>query len=383
MDDRNSALYDLLLRQGPMANQEIAALLGLSPATITHLIQALEQEGMLQELPAQAYPVEAHPHQDSQHRSRRKTTFRPNPAFAQALVADCSGSLIHFRRVAFDLREVEGDLAVIDTADPDQTVRSSLELVKRQLTQPAGQHIRAVGITQPWPTPDPTLGQVLPKRLADALAEHCCLPVRLIENARALALHDAFAGAGRRAEHFLTVYIHERLSLGLFVNGHLYDPAADGHPGLEAWVLPGGETAGDRLSRRSVNRQVEAMGGRVEHHETYRILQQALENPATRSEAAALCGRLGQDCARLLGNLAAALAPERIFLYSPLNELGSAFARPLAEGLGRTVERLGLGDGWKPALAAGAAKSAFDLWLSTKARSCAEPEGSIDPAARS
>jgi hypothetical protein len=152
---------------------------------------------------------------------------------------------------------------------------------------------------------------------------------------------------------------------------------------LEAWVLPCGGTAGERLSRRSVNRQVEAMGGRVEHHETYRILQQALETPMIRTEAAALCGRLGQDCARLLGNLAAALAPERIFLYSPLNELGVPFSRPLAEGLGTAAERLELGDGWKPALAAGAAKAAFDLWLSTKARSCAEPEGSADQAAGS
>jgi predicted NBD/HSP70 family sugar kinase len=293
--------------------------------------------------------------------------------------------MLHFRRVHFDLGADISEIGMVELTTPERVLEETLALAGI-LGRGPETRVSTIGLIVPWHAADPRFSGQFPDTLAAALAGKAGLPLRRITSARALALHDAYAGSARQMNHFITLHIHETVGLGIFLNGGLHDPPPGNTAGgtLAAWRLSTGEKADDCLGRPAINRQVEKMGFRVEHHETYRVLQQALAKAPDDCPASQLAAGLAGSAASLIANLSIAFEPERIFLYSPLNEMETAFRVPLGAALeslgsGQLASSVELADDWKAAMARGAAKAAFDLWLSTPARRSGPLEGSEDP----
>ncbi len=400
MDKRISTLYDHVLHCGPLSNQELSGKLGLSPASLTHLIQSMEQRGLLRELPAQNYPPESLPtSSEGQHRSRRKTTFAPNPDAGSTLVFSCMGSHIYVRVARFDLRPDDTWSRQVDINDAARCLEACLQLVKKAQRE-LKPSLRGLAIILPWHYPSGALPSDFPQNLAETLKQASGLPLAFIQEAQALALAEAYTGTSRRFDHFMTLYIHEGLDLAIFIGGRLMSSGLSQHPShdMNNFILdpqgpslpgfPRGSGAAC-LSRPALTLRLQALGYQVEHHETWRVLHLALQRGTPGTEE--LLVELSSHVALTTVNLLALAMPQHLVIFCPLNELGPRFTSLLEKSIrallgdekgNRAIAKISYSLEWNQALTSGAAKAGFDAWLNTLIRIDAFPEESEVPAKR-
>lgn len=374
-------LFEELYRLGPLSNQEIATRFDLSPASITHLLQPLIQSHMLEILPPEDYPLDRED-KNSGIKRRRKATVTPNGSWGYVLTVDIGARFLGIRKVGFDL---QADLAFFETIPLHsgdkvvETIVHSIQTLEKNIPgKLLGLGVTVAGRKNPQ---DGTVsfghieGLASGFDLAGALSQALGIPCVLENDANALAIYERFAGEGRHREHFMCLFINEGVGLGILANGQLYQGFMN-HAGESGHLIvnPQGPRLADLpqgsveayVGRKAVAAHLAQAGIEAPDYQVWKTL--AASNVAGSPGETVFQGIVG-TIALLSVNLIHLFAPETIFIYGPLAELGPIFRDPLhlqarqltsanrAEGVARAITTR---TDWKTAMAIGTAKSTID-----------------------
>lgn len=377
-------LLEELYRLGPLSNQEIASQFDLSPASITHLLQPLLQNHMLDILPPEDYPINRDD-RSSGIKRRRKATVTPNGSWGYVLSIDIGARFLGVRKIGFDL---QADLSFLETVplNPDADLVDAIVQCVRNIQKTLRGHLLGVGITLAG-RKHPETGRVSFSHiaglddnydLAKGLSQQLELPCVIENDANALAIFERFAGEGRHRDHFMCLFINEGVGLGILANGQLYQgfmnhAGESGHlimdprgPGIAD--LPRGSVEA-YVGRQAVAAQLNKAGIEAPDYQVWKALA-AANVPGSPGEA--IYHDIVGTIALLSVNLIHLFAPETIFIYGPLAELGESFREPLRQqAMGLTSPNRAQGiagaictrSDWKTAMAIGTAKSTIDQIL--------------------
>ncbi|HMA35349.1 MAG TPA: ROK family transcriptional regulator [Chloroflexia bacterium] len=237
----------LVLRQiyfdAPISRLEISRRSGLSPATVTIVVNDLIDKGIV---------VESGSEESEGGRPRRLTTI--NPEYGYFIGVDCGETQIQVE--LFDLtlraRAVRKLPMSPGNTTPQQVVALIVEAIETLLAGHgiARSRIVSVGIGVPGLV-DPATGVSIfaPNwgwhniRLAAMLEAQLALPVYLDNGAKAVALAEMWFGAGRRMDSLAVLLIGTGVGSGIIANGSLYRGATNsagewGHTVLELMGRP-------------------------------------------------------------------------------------------------------------------------------------------------
>jgi len=217
----NERLVLTMIRQnGALAKSEIARMTGLTPQTVSVIIRALEQDGLLLKGDPQRGRV-----------GQPSVPIRLNPEGAYVL-----GLLIDRRSADMVLTDFKGAIQArrritFTAPDFEDVLRFARHAVTelRALVPPAGQaRVAGLGIAMPfrvwdWAT-TPTAMQAWRDRDFRAdLALASDLPVFLQNDASAACGAELVFGTGTQAQDFLYFYVGHFIGGGLVLNGGLFD----------------------------------------------------------------------------------------------------------------------------------------------------------------
>jgi predicted NBD/HSP70 family sugar kinase len=319
--------------------------------------------------PAEAYPREAQEAEAGENR-RRKATVSPDPRYGYVITIEIHPAYASFRRVnlALDLEpEANETLPIEDDTDIHRMVTERLVRLRHLDPRP----LRALGITAPGrldPVSQsvafgPLWAQAIPP-LARHLEAAFGVPCVVENDASALAIADFYAGAARDLDHFVSLYLNEGMGMGIYTNGQPYH----GHRHRAGELAP--LSPGHSLGREVLHRNMVDRGIVIPPNLTWRTLSQAWEQRFRGSPVLADLHR------EIIGSLAAlgisllqVLAPQRLFVWGPLAELGQRWEEELRQaimtlapppwgpGLAAAVE---VRRDWKGAMAQGTAHSAWE-----------------------
>ncbi len=208
------------VRAEPLSRADLARRTGLTRAAITGIVDGLIADGLIVEGARAEAPV---------GRSPILLEVRPQARFAAGLNISREGYVL-------GLVDLCGDVTVAQTyaadefASPDEALDFLCEELKRLTAAHRGDRFLGVGITAPGPL-DAAAGRILhPPNLAfwedfpvaDALADRWGCPVRLENNAKALALAEKDYGAGRALGSFLELVVDTGIGAGIVLDGTLF-----------------------------------------------------------------------------------------------------------------------------------------------------------------
>lgn len=235
MTKRTALIWAELVRMGPMANQELAEHLDLSPASITQIVRPLVKSGVLIELDPSNYRAERLRETDSGIKKRRKITLTPNPDLGYALCASFRGRTLSFQKVGFDLRPDEGFQHNLDLKLDDE-VSSQIRDALRSIMDKDPRALLALGFSVSGRV-DPTKGEVLYSTnlpyligldLGRSLSLDLGAPCVILNDSHAISVGERFSGEARDTKHFITLFIDEGVGMGIFIDGKAYQ----GHENL-------------------------------------------------------------------------------------------------------------------------------------------------------
>lgn len=217
---------EALLHQPGLSRAELSERVGLSRATVTALVQDLEQAGV----------VRQHAEEGAE---RRRTIGRPplhvslEPTAAYAVGVDLAGD--HVRAAVCDLGGAV--IAVTQaTIGPDDEADVMLECaeevtrvaVAEAAVDPAKVLGAGVGVAAPVDAERGTIhaASLLPRwrgvALREALEQRLGMPVQIDNDANACALAESLFGAGRGVQQLAVVRLSGCVGLGLILDGRLF-----------------------------------------------------------------------------------------------------------------------------------------------------------------
>ena len=338
-----SAVLDLIQTRGPITRSQLARELRLSPPTITRIVTALIESGLVYE------------HSSASSSGGRRPTLVDFNARANLIIgvyigremvgalADLNGEILHRDR-APSCHGEEGVCRLIEFVQSLHEKARQLHLTVRGVgigapsivTQPEGVVILAP--TLDWR--DVPLRQ----RLEDALG----VPAFVQNEINLIALGEQWRGAGRGIDNMVCISLGEGIGAGLIVGGQLFNGShfAAGEIG---YLVPNArflgrtyETFGSLeseagsfgivrryLERRAAMRLAEGQPGplRADSPPTVdAVLQAAREGDAI---AQAVVDETVEYLTIAIANLAAIMDPQRVILTGELIEFGDLFLEPV------------------------------------------------------
>jgi len=375
---------------GPMSNQELSQHLELSPASITHLLQPLVRHGILEEKPPEDYPEEAlsNPFDEGQRR-RRKITVYPNANLGYLITIEFTNSSVILRKVRFDLqldKEADYQINLNRNADIVRTLSSAIQDMRDR----DNRNLLGIGLTVSGLL-DAEGTTVLQSNyqaflsglnLKEDLEKACSCPVVLCNDANALAVFERYTGKARNINNFFSLCINEGVGIGIFANGHLYEgymnrAGESGHwiidpQGIQAPNLPRGSFEA-YVSQNAIYQQLKDAGFKINESQAYSTLHYELAvNHHPSVKAHKVLDTVCEKTALLCANLINIFAPEKIFIYGPLADLGDTFLSRVRGGIRSFTSSLKkqsyaeiveLSDQWKYAMCIGTAKCVIDTYL--------------------
>lgn len=341
-DVGRTRVVDVLRTQGVASRAELVRATGLSRASVSAVVAALQGEGLVVEEPAA-------PDRRAAGRGRPPNLLRFNSsaravlgiAFdrdgVRAAITDLSLDILAEESLRFDLptAPIEEALAAAG-AVIDGAIRASG--VGRDLVIGAGVSlpvpidlvadvIAAPKIVPPW-------ADLKPRR---AFEELTGLPVYIDNDANAAALAELRWGAGRGLSDFVYVKLYPGVGAAIVSGGHLYRGAAGfagelGHirAGEHGPVCACGNRGcvGPSVGMRHVIELLRPThGGRLSAR---RVLELVAEGDA---EALRVVHDAGRVLGRTLANLCNVLNPEAIVLGGALAAAGGALTAGVREGI--------------------------------------------------
>lgn len=225
LQEANPRLVLRLIREaGSISRAELARLTGLHPSTITRITAALIEAGLVQEMG------------EGQNDLGRKP-------IALRLVPEA----VHVLGVAVETTFVAGVLVnlgaqitaraeVAYVPDEGKTpIQEKILAVIEELLREAGRRgiqVAGIGVAMHGMVDSqrgvslfaPAIGwRNVP--LAELIGEHCGLPVRMENNARAMVLGEYWFGSGRGVQHLLGVKVGQSIGSGIILGGQPFTGA--------------------------------------------------------------------------------------------------------------------------------------------------------------
>ena len=213
-----SVVLAALRQLQPISRSRLAALTGLTAATITHMVDTLQDFGLLIEAPAQTHQV-----------GRRPSLLSLDPGRGQLVGLEISRSSVRAIRTNF-AGEI---LAVAEQAfQPRTPVERNVAVLQSVIRFVLGDQLPLLGIGVGVPGPvDSAAGVVLGPpnfggwrnvALTELLAEAFGAPCWLDDDAKAAALGERWYGSGRQAETLLYISLRSGVGAGLIVGERVY-----------------------------------------------------------------------------------------------------------------------------------------------------------------
>jgi predicted NBD/HSP70 family sugar kinase/biotin operon repressor len=365
------ALLMTLLRYESVSRVRLAQMTGVSPTTITNLVNELLEQGVIAEDVSSS-------HDERNERSERRGAGRPQTGlrivpdarFVVAVHIDVDAvyiavSDLFAQPVARRSFPLTGDIS------PDNVLPQITAMAREAMAESGvpthlfiGAGVGASGLVDPYTGVNviaPNLGwHNVP--LCEALTEQLGLPVSVDNNVRAMALGEMLFGAGRGGHTLAFVYSRVGVGAGFVVGDQLYrgSGAGAGEIGHTTMIPDGGELCGcgntgcleTLVSEPAIVRAAQ----RVASENPGGILAEALENgagkPIERVFAAAragdpLTGNLLEARAHYMGialaNLVNVLNPELIVMGGIFAQ-GQDVLLPTVEATMRARAFAGLGE---------------------------------------
>lgn len=339
-----SAILQLIGRAGPIARNEIARQLGLSPATVTKVTRELIDGGIV-------HVVDQAPSRGG----RPALLLATVGSAAHALGVKVAPDHIVGVRVDLDARVLERFEAPFDASHPDAV--GDLERLLRPHVAPreGAPLLLGVGLGVPGVVGGAGLRGVESQRLAwegielgEVLGQKLGVPVLVDNDVNTLAIAERLYGRGRRCGNFVTVTIGRGVGLGIIIDGDVYRGARGGAGELgHTVVAPDGPLCecGRRgclealVSDPALVRQAHASGV-IEAGagiDELRLLARDGDDAA-----AALFRAAGATLGRAVAGVVSVLDPELVLLSGEGTEawplLADAFGETYAAAAGAPVE---------------------------------------------
>jgi predicted NBD/HSP70 family sugar kinase len=210
------AILRLIGASGPIARNEIARSLGLSPATVTSVTRELIERGLVRV-------------------ANRAPSRGGRPAVLLELVGGAASAFgvkiapdhLVGVRVDLDAEVLERFQAPLEVATPDGLERIG-KLLREWTGSRSASPLLGVGLGVPGVVDtagglvtSPMLGwRELP--LATVLQEHLDVPVLVDNDVNTLAVSERLYGRGRSVNDFITVTLGRGIGLGIIVGGDIY-----------------------------------------------------------------------------------------------------------------------------------------------------------------
>ena len=355
MDQRDGKLLDVLLKAGPLSNQELAARLGISPSAVSNATTRLVYEGAIAPLTADGFRGETQPGK------RRKRTYRLNPAYGTAVVVEIDFDFVTLHLIGFDLGPVTSKRVPIARSERDvilDTIEAELKLL---VGSAADMGLCGIGFSMPgqvdfhssvaihntridnWDNVDFSRFAVFSRNI---VTENVANSVALGEHAR---------GNAREIDDFVLLHVGNGAGMGIVIGGalhrgHNYAAGEAGHVIIEessrtTCACGNHGCLESFVSRRAVMhelerlRQSEVPSGILSDFDShqddgiYAVLGSYYESGD--KVAYILMQELAHKLGLAAANFVQILAPARIVLSGPVINLGAPFLDLVEQSLRR------------------------------------------------
>lgn len=214
-----------LLHQQCLSRTRLSRLTGLSSTTITNLISELLAQGIVVE-----EGLEESAHRRGAGRPRTALRLVPEARLAvgvhigigsiRVALADLRAHLLHYSSLALPVEK-----------SPEEVVRETCARIQEAITESGvnPRHVVGIGVgASGLVNPETGINVVAPNLgwrnvpLGDWFARQLNMPVCVDNNARAMALGEAWFGAGQNVHTLAFVYVRVGVGAGLVVGGQLY-----------------------------------------------------------------------------------------------------------------------------------------------------------------
>ncbi len=337
-----AAIFDAIHRVGPVSRTDLANTLGLSPATVSSITADLIRTGMV-------YEAE----QGVSSRAGRKPILLDidyDHDFVVGAKLSATTLTVAITNLRAEVR-VARDAALADHAPEDvadviaRTVHAAARAAGLEEAALAGMCLSVPGIV------DAATGRVrhspLPAwcqaPLADLVHDRLAIPVMIENDVNALAVAEAWFGAGSDHADFLVVTLGRGVGLGIVLDGHVYRGPAGGAGEFGHTVLSLAEdgtvtTVEDLLSDEALLRRARGLLRETDapaHMPALLALAHAGEGPARQ-----ILARAGTELGVALSTLVNIFAPTLLVLGG--ESVGAApFLLPSARA---ALQRYAFGD---------------------------------------
>ncbi|MFE4423404.1 ROK family protein [Streptomyces sp. NPDC056817] len=338
-----TVLLETLRAEGPASRQQLAALTGLSSATVNRLVEALKREGLIVDA-ERAPSTGGRPPQLIRYNADAQTVLALalGPRRIIGAVADLAGTVRY--------REERPTLAPGEAAPGDNEIFHNLLAFIRDLAKRAGRLAappRAVAVGVPGVVGGqngrvefaPALGwRSMP--LAALLTEELGLPVAVENNVNLIALATHRHGPGIGMQHMAVVVAEVGVGAGLILGGSLHRGRLGGagevgyllleHDSLDRpW--PGFGDLESRIGLAGIGRRMAGAGFTVGDGELPAVGQLFEAARSGNGRAGKLVRELADDFSLLVANVAVLLSPEQIALGGETFRRGADLLLPAIE----------------------------------------------------
>lgn len=373
MEQRDGNILNLLYKQGPLSNQELATQLGISSSAVSNATRRLLEGGAVVVRDADDYSGQVQPG------SRRKRTLGINPEYGYAVVVEIDFDYIILHKLRYDLESVyskrvpvsgmdrdviletvEEELRSLGGRRPDEGLLSEEELRSRGSGGADGR-LCGIGFCMPGQV-DHTRNVAIHNTRIDnwnnvdfnRFATYS--DTIAVENvANAVALGEHVRGAARGIEDFIVLRVGNGAGMGIMIGGRLHRGRnfAAGEAGHVIVDESSRATCscGNRgcletyISRRAVMRELkrlkesevpsDILTDLESHHGDgiFRVLGTYYE--AGDKVAYLVMEELAHKLGLAAANFVQILAPERVVLSGPISQLGDRFLEMVQQVLRR------------------------------------------------
>lgn len=208
-----AAVYEHLVRRGPHARTDLAAVLGLSHPTLTRLARELLENGLLRELPPRP-----------QAKGRPQLPLDVAEEHVRLIGVKITATAVHTSVVTVRGQSLEELAAPLRRKDPDAVIATVTELC--EALRSSHPRIAGVGIglggrvdDDGVVAPAELLGWEGPVPLRERLEQALGLPVSVRNDIHALLEGLAWFGAGRRHDSFVAITVGAGVAVGTVEGG--------------------------------------------------------------------------------------------------------------------------------------------------------------------
>ncbi|MFI5062938.1 MAG: ROK family protein [Streptosporangiales bacterium] len=291
--NRSRALWEVFLN-GPLTRQEVGAVAGLSPATVSNLVAALVAEGVVAEVGL-----------EDSNGGRPRGLLQVNPDYGYVIGVDVGETAFLVELFDFSLRPLARHTSVTDLSvlDPDDAVGHIVTGITSVIAEAgvAEQAILGVGVAVPGLVEHRESAVVHGQSVGwDAvpleamLRRETDLPILVDNGAKTLGQAERWFGAARGTDNAVIVLLGIGVGMCFISNGEVYRGATSsagewGH----TTVMVGGRTC--RCGAEGCLEAYVGAGAIVARHEELKGRQTATSPAGLEGRIAALIGARDQD----------------------------------------------------------------------------------------